>query len=59
MLQSSDVANRGYNVVPKPNCGQCHGRGFFYKDNWAKTCYCKMGNNEKLTDILKRLKKNS
>jgi hypothetical protein len=45
--ESSTTANQGFGVDPKDDCTRCEGRGFFYMDNWAKTCECKLNDDQR------------
>ncbi len=41
MMQPCDEANEGFGNEPKKGCEVCSGQGFYYEENWAKTCSCK------------------
>lgn len=41
MIQDCQEANQGFGTDPKKNCQRCDQHGFYYEDNWAKTCVCK------------------
>lgn len=45
MMQDCKEANEGYGVAPTVDCAICGGHGFYYEDNWARTCKCKKHDN--------------
>lgn len=40
--EPSQVAKLCAGNAPKKGCSKCKGSGFYYANNWARTCICKL-----------------